>query len=101
MTSDYYSDRRAGSSFTAFLLGAAVGAVAALLFAPASGAETRSKMRKFTKDAAREARKRFEEGRQRFSEAVEDVEDTLQSEMGSSTSANSRISSQEGDKYDH
>jgi gas vesicle protein len=100
MTSDYHAERRAGHSFTAFLLGAAVGAVAALLFAPASGAETRSRMRKFTKDATREAKRRFEQGRQRFSEAVEDVEETLQSEMGSS-SQNSRISSQEGDKYDH
>lgn len=99
MTSDYHGDRRGGHSFTAFLLGAAVGAVAALLFAPASGAETRSRMKKFTRDATREAKRRFEQGRQRFSEAVEEVEDTLQSEMGS-TSQNSRLTGQE-DKYDH
>jgi len=99
MTTEYYPERRAGHSLTAFLLGAAVGAVAALLFAPASGAETRSKVRKLTKDAAREARRRFEQGRQRVAEAVEDVQESLDQEMGTS-SQNSPLSSQE-DKYDH
>jgi gas vesicle protein len=99
MITESYPERRAGHSLTAFLLGAAVGAVAALLFAPASGAETRSKIRKLSKDAAREARRRFEQGRQRFAEAAEDVEASLDQELGSS-SQNSPASSQE-DKYDH
>ena len=100
MNTEYYPDRRSGSSsFTAFLLGAAVGAVAALLFAPAAGAETRAKMKKFTKDATREARKRFEQGREKFGQVVEDVEEALEPEMGSS-SQNARMSNQE-DKYDH
>jgi gas vesicle protein len=99
MTTEYHPERRAGHSLTAFLLGAAVGAVAALLFAPASGAETRSKVRKLTKDAAREARRRFEQGKQRFAEAVEDVEESLEQEMGAS-SQNSGLSTQE-DKHDH
>jgi|KBSSwiStaDraftv2_1062776.scaffolds.fasta_scaffold94798_3 gas vesicle protein len=100
MNTEYYPERRSGSSFTAFLLGAAVGAVAALLFAPAAGAETRAKMKKFTKDATREAKKRFEQGREKFGRVVEDVQDALEPEVGTSSSANSRMSGQE-DKYDH
>jgi gas vesicle protein len=98
MNTEYYPERRTGSSFTAFLLGAAVGAVAALLFAPAAGAETRAKMRKFTKDATREARKRFEQGREKFGRVVEDVEEALEPEM-SSSSQNARMNQE--DKYDH
>jgi gas vesicle protein len=100
MNTEYYPERRTGSSFTAFLLGAAVGAVAALLFAPAAGAETRAKMRKFTKDATREARKRFEQGREKFGRVVEDVQEALEPEVGSSSTQNARMSNQE-DKYDH
>jgi gas vesicle protein len=100
MNTEYYPERRTGSSFTAFLLGAAVGAVAALLFAPAAGAETRAKMRKFTKDATREARKRFEQGREKLGRVVEDVQEALEPEVGSSSTQNARMSNQE-DKYDH
>jgi gas vesicle protein len=99
MNTEYYPERRSGSSFTAFLLGAAVGAVAALLFAPAAGAETRAKMRKFTKDATREARKRFEQGREKFGRVVEDVEEALEPEMGSSSSQNARMTQE--DTYAH
>jgi gas vesicle protein len=99
MNTDYYPDRRSGHSFTAFLVGAAVGAVAALLLAPASGAETRAKMRKFTKDATKEARRRFEQGREKFGRAVEEVEEALEPELGSA-SQNARMTNQE-DKYDH
>ncbi|HYV19163.1 MAG TPA: YtxH domain-containing protein [Verrucomicrobiae bacterium] len=99
MNTDYYPDRRSGSPFTAFLLGAAVGAVAALLFAPAAGSETRARMKKFTKEATREARKRFEQGREKFGRVVEDVQEALEPEMGSS-SQNARMTNQE-DKYDH
>jgi gas vesicle protein len=100
MNTEYHADRRSGHSFTAFLLGAAVGAVAALLFAPAAGAETRARMKKFTKDATREARKRFEQGREKFGRVVEDVEEALEPEVGSTSSQNTRMSNQE-DKYDH
>ena len=98
MNTEYYPERRSGHSLTAFLLGAAVGAVAALLFAPAAGAETRAKMRKFTRDATREVRKRFEQGREKFGRVVEDVEEALEPEMGSS-SQNARMNQE--DKYDH
>ena len=46
----------AGSVFVAFLLGAATGAAVALLFAPASGEETRRKL----SERAREGRDRAE-----------------------------------------
>jgi gas vesicle protein len=46
----------AGGVFVAFLLGAATGAAVALLFAPASGEETRRKLG----DKAREGRERAE-----------------------------------------
>lgn len=46
-----------GSVLLAFLLGAAAGAAVALLYAPASGAETRKKL----KDKAREGRDKVEE----------------------------------------
>ena len=72
MANDYYPEPRGGHSLTAFIMGAALGAVIALLYAPASGAETRSKMKKLSKDAAREARRRFEQGKERFRETVQD-----------------------------
>lgn len=102
MTNDYYPEPRGGHTLTAFIMGAALGAVIALLYAPASGAETRSRMKKLSKDAAREARRRFEQGRQKFQEAVAEGEQALESEMGSggSTSRTSHSQQQE-DKYDH
>jgi gas vesicle protein len=45
-----------GSVFTAFIVGAACGAVAALLTAPQTGAETREQVREFTRMAGRKAR---------------------------------------------
>lgn len=100
MTTDYYPEKPAGHGLTAFLLGAAVGAVAALLLAPASGAETRKKVKKLSKDLTREAKRRFEQGRARFQEAVEEGQEALQSEMGGGSSTRTSYSPQE-DKYDH
>ena len=45
-----------GSVITAFILGAACGAVAALLTAPQTGAETREQVREFTRRTGRKAR---------------------------------------------
>jgi gas vesicle protein len=45
-----------GSVFTAFIVGAACGAVAALLTAPQTGAETREQVREFTRVTGRKAR---------------------------------------------
>ena len=103
MTNDYYPEPRGGHTLTAFIMGAALGAVIALLYAPASGAETRSKMKKLSKDAAREARRRFEQGRQKFQEAVAEGEQALESELGSggSSTRGTSYSQQQEDKYDH
>jgi gas vesicle protein len=46
------SDTRAGDRAAFFLLGAAIGAAAALLMAPASGAHTRRKLRRRGEEAA-------------------------------------------------
>jgi len=98
MTTEYLPEKPASYGLTAFLLGAAVGAVAALLFAPASGAETRKKVKKLSKDLTREAKRRFEQGRARVQEAVEEGAEALQPEMGSSSGTSY---SPQDDKYDH
>lgn len=102
MANEYYSEPRGVHTLTAFIMGAAVGAVIALLYAPASGAETRSKMKKLSKDAAREAKRRFEQGKERFRQTVEEGVETLESELGDSSSrtTDSYAKPQE-DKYDH
>ena len=46
------SDTRAGDRTTFFVLGAALGAAAALLMAPATGAQTRRKLRRQGEEAA-------------------------------------------------
>jgi gas vesicle protein len=46
------SDTRAGDRAAFFLLGAAIGAAAALLMAPASGAHTRRKLRRHGEEVA-------------------------------------------------
>jgi len=103
MTTDYIPERHTSHSLTAFIMGAALGAIAALLFAPASGAETRSKIRKLSEDAAREAKRRFEQGRAKFAKAVVEGEEALESEMGGGTSSrdSSSYAQQQEEKYDH
>lgn len=51
-----------GNSIMAFIAGAAVGAVAAILMAPDSGARTRAKIRKGAADAAGMAKDKIVEG---------------------------------------
>lgn len=51
-----------GNSILAFIAGAAVGAVAALLVAPDSGARTREKIRKGAVDTAGMAKEKIIEG---------------------------------------
>jgi gas vesicle protein len=64
MTTEYDQDWEAGGSgagiggvMVAFLAGAAVGAAVALLYAPASGEETRQKVVGATRDMAEKARR--------------------------------------------
>jgi len=76
-------ERRSGNGIGLFLLGAAVGAGLALLFAPQSGEETRADIRRVARKAKRKARDLGESGKE-FAEdlartgrgAVEDLADT-------------------------
>jgi gas vesicle protein len=65
----------AGSIVLAFLLGAVSGAAAALLFAPATGRETRE----YLSDRAREGRDRAAEAAQKGREAFSQSRETLTS----------------------
>lgn len=76
-------ERRSGSGIGLFLLGAAVGAGLALLFAPQSGEETRADIRRVARKAKRKARDLGESGRELAEdlmetgrEAVEELADT-------------------------
>jgi gas vesicle protein len=65
----------AGSILLAFLLGAVSGAAVALLYAPATGRETRD----FVADKAREGLDRAAEAAQRSREAINQGRETLSS----------------------
>jgi len=62
-------ERRSGGGIGLFLLGAAVGAGLALLFAPQSGEETRAQVRRAARRVRRKAREMAETGR----DAVGDI----------------------------
>lgn len=61
-----------GNSILAFVAGAAVGAVAALLMAPDSGAKTREKIRSGAADAAGMAKDKIIEGLDMLEAALEE-----------------------------
>lgn len=61
-----------GKSILAFVAGAAVGAVAALLMAPDSGAKTREKIRSGAADAAGMAKDKIVEGLDMLEAALEE-----------------------------
>jgi gas vesicle protein len=65
----------AGTVLFAFLLGAVAGAVVALLYAPATGEETRG----FVADRAREGREKAMEAARRGREAVNQSRETIAS----------------------
>jgi gas vesicle protein len=74
------SDTRAGERTAFFLLGAAIGAVATLLIAPASGAHTRRSLRRqgeevadYLIDAGKELVDKCEDLYERSGEVVEDA----------------------------
>jgi gas vesicle protein len=74
------SDTRTGDRAACFLLGAAVGAAAALLMAPASGAKTRRKLRRqgeevadYLIDAGKELVDKCEDLYERSGDVVEDA----------------------------
>ena len=74
-----------GSMLVAFVLGALAGAAVALLYAPATGEETRRKLA----DKAREGREKAEEYARRGKEAAEDFarrgRDAYDAAMGKET----------------
>ena len=78
------SDTRAGDRVAFFLLGAAIGAAAALLMAPASGAQTRRRLRRkgeevadYLIDAGKELVDKCEDLYERSEEVMEDANHEL------------------------
>jgi gas vesicle protein len=67
-----------GSVMVAFVIGALTGAAVALLFAPASGEETRE----YLGEKAREGKARFREGREHLIAAVERGREAFERERG-------------------
>ena len=65
------SDDRGGGIVVAFTLGALVGAVVALLFAPAKGEETREALGEKAKEGAQKTREFLKQQRETLSSAVE------------------------------
>jgi len=61
----------------AFLVGGAVGAVAALLLAPATGRETRERLSDWTENARHKGEKFLREKRDHLAEKVEEHKDRL------------------------
>ena len=85
-------DREGGNGMMAFALGMLVGAVTALLLAPASGTETRRKVGEFASKAGDKAKQGVDATKQfvsdqkdRFSGAVEEGKQTYRKETSSST----------------
>ena len=64
-------ERESGSAFGTFLLGLALGAGAALLFAPASGEETRQRLQEEARRAGKRVREMTDELTEELSEQVE------------------------------
>ncbi|MBI5345206.1 MAG: YtxH domain-containing protein [Deltaproteobacteria bacterium] len=60
-----------GFTFAAFVLGGAVGAGLAFLYAPRSGAETRTKIKEGAKDVTEKAKKLVDERREDLKGAYE------------------------------
>ena len=66
-----------GGVLVGFLVGAVVGAVAGLLLAPASGAETRRRLRDAADKLGDEGRRRLDDARDYATERVGDVKEAL------------------------
>ncbi|MDA8388106.1 MAG: YtxH domain-containing protein [Nitrospiraceae bacterium] len=101
------SGRSGGKVFLAFTLGALVGAAAAVLFAPASGEETRKRIKDFTEDVTgkaggyvSDAKKRVNDGLSRGKEAISDRKNMIKSaiEAGKDAYAKEKDRVERGDE---
>ncbi|MBE0596590.1 MAG: YtxH domain-containing protein [Desulfuromonadales bacterium] len=61
-----------GSTFLAFMMGAAIGGGLALLFAPRAGEETREKIRQMADDARKRATDYYDEAENRVRQTIEE-----------------------------
>jgi gas vesicle protein len=71
-------DSNAGSIMVAFVLGALTGAAVALLFAPASGEETREYLGRKAREGKDKAREAFEQGRDVYNRQRENVVNAIE-----------------------
>lgn len=72
--------RESTNTALAFLLGAAAGGIAALLFAPASGAETRRRIRQGIGDLKERGEELFEEAAEEISDRARKVKEAARRE---------------------
>jgi len=77
----YIVVEKGGSGFGSFLLGALLGAGAALLLAPRTGEETQKELRETAIKWKGIAEDRVKDAQQRIGEGVEEVRDGLQSKL--------------------
>ena len=78
------SDNSSSSGFAfmaGVVIGAAVGAVAGLLFAPTTGEEARNRLVDKSKDLADELQDKFEDLKDTVTDVLEDVKDAAQSKL--------------------
>ncbi|MBM3216003.1 YtxH domain-containing protein [Candidatus Poribacteria bacterium] len=71
------SGNSTGTVILAFLVGGVIGAGVALLFAPASGEETRRRIKATSDDVKRKTEEFIDESRERIAELVEDGSDRI------------------------
>lgn len=69
---------RRDSSFACFILGALVGAIAGILFAPRSGKETREMLKKSYEEYSEKGKEIFEEKKEQLEEAIEAGKKTVE-----------------------
>ena len=71
-----------GKIITAAAIGAAVGAVIGILFAPDKGSETRQKLCDESKKFADDIKDAVAKGKEKFSSLKEDIEQTVREKTG-------------------
>jgi gas vesicle protein len=78
MTHEYREGYSAGAVAFAFLAGAMMGAGAALLLAPQTGAQTRTQLREYAQRAEDEVRERMGDVREKMKEAKTTLDSALE-----------------------